>query len=956
MKYAFFFLFLFSLNTTALNAQRAPSKVPVKNHTDTAVYRPLFYFQFEYSQYKMDRKKKRFFYDAADRYFFQQTLAYADSLSPAGGCWTTYKKEKRQMVSLGTAKPPLPVKLSQFTIEIALRFDPDSMDNFIMGFQDAQIQVSPDRILFGIIDAPGSKIKSGKLVIDNDGRAGLTHYLYDGKWHHYGFVFSGDTAAGTGTLRVFIDGKTGPAFTRQIKSAYSYSTKQFTTSFFSAKRSSANRMDELAVWLVALPDEVVYLHSADFFEGHHYREKVAPGSVRKEALPQFQLSQQVYDPEDFAPGFPAYTVSQEEQLETFPLPRFRPGTDLHRNFPWFDFSFLAYDYSAVTRGKNGDYLYPGMKQVPHAKAAIAMNVEMYRHWNYYFNIPTPTYNSTDYAKRVSFAGIITAYADAHPEMPVCTSVFWAGIKPQSAGFPSKAPYIKSMGSISPCSNDSTFPDIRKDGFTQRSYLQKLVNALPHRDSLHKIDFISENGEVFGPAWTPNAEGYRNKPSISCIQKDSLSARALRAHWQYQVFSAYRDQFIRNDSVPAFQQTQFSFYQIAGMMPDYYSEWTEMRRINPYERGMYYSTPDFYPGEKKWNIWETHGAYHGLDVIEAGREYEIANGDVFFSPFVCAGWFTDSANFRPAEWLGAMKALSMMGAEYFYPAYFNVGNPAKQLQQDARGYIYQVAIPVYAQAVTSRYESVFFNSKKFSYNRNFNRLVVYRKDSLNPVYAITAAVFPGTTNADFGEEEVSGNVYIDHDLLKINFREQGSTYIYDKTDSLHIVFYQLDGWHEDKHPYYWSRNFDFEAELHDDSNRVHLRTEQPPGVAPGNYTHFTTYVYFTSNAEAQQPLQFNFEPRASDTAVYYIWVRARSSSPKGSGLKVSIDEEPAYEVKDVSSEEFRWYCVSVKGKPAKVSVTAGQEHHLFLSGTDRFTEIDRVVLSTVAVPDFVGNSR
>lgn len=956
MKYACFFLLLFCLNACRLKNQLVSDSVHTEAATDTVRYKPLLYFQFEKEQYRKEQKQGPFFYDATGRAFFQQTLAWADLLSPVGGCWTTARNEKRQQLSLGNLNPALPAKLSHFTIEIALKFDPDSMNYFNMGFHESQITIGPGQIWFSITDASGAVDRTNSLQIDNDGRAGLTEYLYDGGWHHYCFLFDGDTAAKTGMLRVFIDGKTSAAFSKKTTTAYSYTGKNFTVSFLPNIRSRKNSMDELAIWTETLPAAFIFQHSSDFFSGHHYRENFTARDLPNGPLPVFKMDARVYNPLDFAPGFPAYTVSQEQQLETFPLPRFRPGNQLHRNFSWFDFMFMSYDYSVVTKGNKGQFLYPGMKQAGHAQAAIDMNVEMYRHWNYYYNIPTPTYNANDFSKPGTFAGRIAAYADTHPEMPVCTYVFWVGIQPKGAGFESASPYIKNMASINPCTNDSTYPDIRKDGLTQRRNLRKLVNALPHRDSLNKIDFVSENGEVFGPVWTPNAEGYRGNPVIRCIQQDSATARSQRAHWQYQVFSVYRNQFIANDSFPALKKTQFSFYQVSGMMPNYYSEWTEMRGINSAHPQHPYSTPDFYPGMKKWNIWETHGPYHGLDVIKDARMYEISNGDTYFSPFVCAGWFEDSTNFRPAEWLAAMKALSMMGAEYFYPAYFTTGDPGKMKPQDPRGYIYQVAMPVYAQAITSRYETIFERSRYFVYERNYNKLVIYRKDRTQPVYAITAAVFPGTNYAGSGGEVVSGNVSIDHDLLKINFREQGSTYIYDKTDPEHIVFYQLDGWHEDKHPYYWSRNFDFEAELHDDSNRVHLRTEQPPGVAPGNYTHFTTYVYFTSNAEAQQPLQFNFEPRASDTAVYYIWVRARSSSPNGSGLKLAIDEEPAYEVKDVSPEAFRWYCVSVKGKPVKVSVTAGQEHHLFLSGTDRFIEIDRVVLSTVAVPDFVGTSR
>lgn len=955
-----FWPFLFAVSFLACKHQElivnegTTAPAPVVSAVSGNTWLPFAYFQFEKGQQSVAAKKKIVTTDWQGKGNTANALLPLDDHSGLiGSCWNSGGAIRRTVLQLNDSSQRFYAHPDAFTIELGVRLDPDSMDNIRLGFSETQIVISPQAILFALVDSAGKTDAANQLRIDNNGSSALSGLLYDGNWHHLAFIFSGNKAEGKGVLRFMIDGMEHPLFNKRVNRTSSSCGKRFTLMYVPAKNSSMNRIDELAIWFDDLPGKMIAQHAADFFGGRHYSFTLNP---RAPEVSVFTFQKKNFNDEDFAPGFPQYTVSQKEQLNTFPLPRFRPGTDLQRNFPWFDFSYLSYNYDLAKRNDQKKFKYPGWDEAVHAKEALAIDTEMYVHWNYLFLIPTPTYNHDGFLKPGTVCGALADYANRHPDVKTATVLFWVGTRPDRAGFDSKKPYIRSNANINPCTGDTVFANIQKDGITQRKNLQLLIRALPNRDSLRKIDFVNENGEVFGEGWTPNAEGYRGSPFISCIQKDSATARATRAKWQYQVFHAYTSQFVNTREFPALLHSDFSFYQVAGFMPPYYSEFSVMRKINARFRGMYYSTPDFYPGHQGWDLWSTHGPYHGLDVIEEGRKNEIALGDNYFSPFVCAGWFNDSMNFRPAEWLAAMKALAMMGAEFYYPSYFNTVNPSDKKPQDPRGYIYQVAIPVYAQAITSRYESVFFHSKDFTYNRNFNRLVVYRKDSLNPVYAITAAVFPGANYAGSGEEDVSGNISIDHDLLKINFREQGSTYIYDKTDPEHIVFYQLDGWHEDKHPYYWSRNFDFEAELHDDSNRVHLRTEQPPGVAPGNYTHFTTYVYFTSNAEAQQPLQFNFEPRASDTAVYYIWVRARSSSPKGSGLKLAIDEEPAYEVKDVSPEEFRWYCVSVKGKPVKVSVTAGQEHHLFLSGTDRFIEIDRVVLSTVAVPDFVGNSR
>jgi hypothetical protein len=667
---------------------------------------------------------------------------------------------------------------------------------------------------------------------------------------------------------------------------------------------------------------------------------------------QISKSKSNFDSLEYAPGYPNYSVSQIDQLKSFPLPRYKTGTTLNRNFSWFDFLYMAYDYSKTTIGKDNHFLYPGWNNPKHAHAALNMNVEMYLNWNYYFNIASPTYNYGNFSNPNTIPGAQVKYADEHPDVETCTYLFWGGIRVKDGGYNSPKPFIKSNSNIDPCKGDS-FPNIARDGKTQRFYLSKLAAALPHRDSLRKIDFVNENGEVFGEAWTPNAEGYRGNDLIKCIQPDSGNARAFRARWQYKVFNTYKSQFIGNDSLPGFKNSYFSFYQVAGFLPDYYSEWSEMRKINSSFHNSYYSTPDFYPGQADHSIFPRYSFYHGLDCIEEGRKHEISLGDYYFSPFIAGGWFEDSLNYRPAAWLAATKALAMMGAEFYYPAFFNTSNPATKKPIDPRGYIYQIAVPAYAQAITSRYEKIFFDSKDFTYSEKDNRLFIYRKDNSNsggPVYAIHTSVFsPGNFTAP--PNEVSETANIDGDKLKLNFRKQGSTYIYDKSDPSNIVFYQLDKWQESSHPYYWSKNFDFEAELYDDTTHFHLATELPVGADKNDYTNFTTYVRFENSVETNKSLNYHFEPR-KDTGIYYIWVHVRSSAKnpeKISGLSFSVDGHSTYVLKNIEKDKFQWYCVAVKEKPIAISISPDIEHVLTVKALDQFVELDRIILSTTKTP-------
>lgn len=659
-----------------------------------------------------------------------------------------------------------------------------------------------------------------------------------------------------------------------------------------------------------------------------------------------------FDTLDFAPGYPHYSVSQLDQLNSFPLPRYKTGTALQRNFSWFDFLYMGYDYSQCFQ-KDNKWIYPGWNQKVHALSAVDLNAEMAAHWNYYFNIATPTYNYPYYKNPNCVPGAQVKYANDHPEVKTCTYLFWVGVNPSTAGFDSKKAYIKDQANINPCGADTAFSNVAKDGMTERFYLKKLMSSLPARDPLKKIDFVNEDGEVFGGSWTPNAEGYRGSDFISCIQPDSGNARAFRARWQYHVFNAYKKQFIGNDSLPGLKNSAFSFYQVAGFLPNYYSEWSEMRYINSSFHNSYYSTPDFYPGQADHSIFPRYSFYHGLDCIEEGRKHEIACGDSYFSPFVAAGWFADSLNFRPAEWLAATKALAMMGAEFYYSSFFNTVNLTKQLPIDPRGYIYQVAMPAYAQAITSRYEKIFFNSKDFTYLKDDDRLVIYRKDNSNlrgPVYAIHASVFsPG--NFIPAPELTTEEANIDGDRLKLNLRKQGSTYIYDKSDPSNIVFYQLDQWHEAHHPFYWSKDFDFEAELNDDQTYFHLKTERPAGADKNDYTHFTTFVCFDNAGATNNSLTYNFESR-KDTSVYYVWVHARSSEKnvgKTSSLNLSLDNHSTFEMKGIAASKFQWYCLQMKGKPVELSVSPNVNHFIQVKAGDAFLELDRIILSETKTP-------
>jgi hypothetical protein len=155
---------------------------------------------------------------------------------------------------------------------------------------------------------------------------------------------------------------------------------------------------------------------------------------------------------------------------------------------------------------------------------------------------------------------------------------------------------------------------------------------------------------------------------------------------------------------------------------------------------------------------------------------------------------------------------------------------------------------YSQAITSRYEDVLKNgqillgdmpfgsqsTEKVTngyptgyqfYTGNPNKIVMVRKHNTLNKWVISSTIQDNNNKITTPEIEQNTSITLNGEELTFRTRKQGSVYIYDKTDTNNTIFYQLDGWHEWKHPYYWDKNFTLEAELYDTaSSGVKIKTE------------------------------------------------------------------------------------------------------------------------------------
>eukprot|EP01052_Picozoa_sp_SAG31_P009711 SAG31_NODE_517_length_14689_cov_5.110487_2_plen_240_part_00 len=131
--------------------------------------------------------------------------------------------------------------------------------------------------------------------------------------------------------------------------------------------------------------------------------------------------------------------------------------------------------------------------------------------------------------------------------------------------------------------------------------------------------------------------------------------------------------------------------------------------------MRYSKGSIYPGVEGASGWDvdSNGVGGGLAMLQITRPHEIAAGDELNAPFMAAGWASaEEYNMRPAQWLGFLKLVHALGAEFVEAGFFSpmkwTNTPGGKNVQLAANYIWQAAMPSYAQAVVSLWQDLLFD--------------------------------------------------------------------------------------------------------------------------------------------------------------------------------------------------------------------------------------------------------
>lgn len=843
------------------------------------------------------------------------------------------------------------------------------MDNCYFGYQydnafSCGIQVMPHSDFaipqINFFTQTGSPNEAHDLIVQLDGvgRKSLG-WFFDGNYHHMAFKYNSTT----GLKQIFVDGECPAGFSETVPTGNLNTFDPFHGFWFNSTVSYVKYygyFDNIAIYDQAIPAEQIYQHYLDFQAGNNYsftsNASTAPVSVITSAL----------DPLDYVAGTSlnagqpvtpcASCPSPLNQLKAYPLPRYHIEAPMLKNFQWFDPTYLA------GNGQDG--------QTPATVATyVNQQRELYNNWNYYVMANPNVQSSPNYNNYTT--EFVPAGAKLCKDNPTwkCSAITFrvqgTGQSIWSIGHADEQ-YLSDGANFvnlscvddgskywSPAGNSMVY---KQDGFDMRSNLQALVAAI----SPNKLKIINENAEYLPliPPATLNCD-----PRCStAIAQSGLSATTWLGKRAFDVSSAsYRNIFM---ALPELKGTWFTEYAIDGKVdplgvPDYRIDYASMRAMNSPIKGLRYPTADYYPRwPGNWRNWSS--AWHGWEWMVQCKGYEIANGDPFSSPFVCAGFDKIEENtIRPAQFLGGLKCLAASGSEFFYSGYFTLSAP----YNEPKNWCWQIAIPSYVQAITSRYWDLFKNGTLQDgdaprtwvndppqpgysyYTGDPRKLCVVRKHASKNKYVIASCLNPVTNELGQVEDVSNSTIYLGTDTLTFETRRQGSVYIYDKTVSP-PAFYQLDKWHEATHPSRWTADFEFEAECWDNSDdSVRFRTTT--GNVGKDYSSFTTVA---GTIAKKYPLRYDFQPRGVVNKTYYVWIKAATSSPGTIRLRVSLDDGST-QYMDITGTTLAWYSIRTTGGPMSFSGVTPAKHSLKIYQQTQGMLVDKVALTSDPLKSF-----
>lgn len=810
--------------------------------------------------------------------------------------------------------------------------------------------------------------------------------IQDDKFHMVSYSINGST----GQRRLYIDGQSPPEFiVNGATGTVTGGGVEFVNNG-NTNRQFAGSIDEIALYNAALSPNQVWQNYQDFKSGSHYTTALAA------SVPPYTASfSGTFDPLEYAAG---YTVSTDatasvmEQLRACKKPQAKPIMVAADSLPnliddadW-DYTGNHDILTAVNLNEYWAEFYNGclsFNQFGNANPAdtntLPGKICKRRNSKRWLKLSGGTYLAQQYTNNTPFDSY--NYCSPHSEFPLTYSLTntASGRHMDENGnicpnWPPPFAYVNPTNKACGCgigrqprptrstNQAAGFPwsNLAVPGATINSFMTPIDAVLTGND---KIDYIWENREFF--KLSPDAVLAQDAVVESDRILSGLSAYDYQSQFVEGCEAAYFGGFI--GTVPATTGTMVLGYQNYAP-PGYFHNFAYLRSNYGSYNGVKLGSTDDYPRvPERW--WQGQSADHGLNWRRGTlKMLNTLYANPLSFDFVSAGWDNiEYKNVGPVQWLGYLKYLGAQGNISFITSFFNnvIGNGQTAIPTPSNYAGTVLVIPAYAHAINTRIRPFLtggtlmpgdilqdaVNSTDPGYQFNmgdFRILACVRK--LNGVnkYAITTALMRNNNLIGNTEDSISNKyLTLNGENLILNVKEQGCTYIYDNTDPSNKVLYQIDKWHEDKHPTRWSSDYVLEAEVNDNfdpQEPVSLKTYLRSGAPLGDYVNSTTAVSYPNTGAVIDSIKFNIIP--PDAGPYYGWWRLRSRTGAATSLKVRLNNGTVYTL-PVTSTNWAFYRFDngvVTGPGINYTFTADKMQHLSIIATSSDLEIDQIILT------------
>lgn len=944
------------------------------------VYEPALRWSFDPSMPMADTSS------AAARPVGSGLDAVADS-SAVGGGYAYVHAPSGLVRTTGSAEI---INSSAATIEMLVRFghpvDWSGLPGWGTGnrtdlfdFGGASIHYSREDI------SVGGDGERAEFAMSGGGVATWAH-IGDGAWHHLAVVLS--NGGGGLNVSLWIDGESPPEFTATTTGTLGALTR-IQEGFY---ETSGIDIDELSIYDQVLPPTFIAQRAREALAGTRPAD-----TDRCEARQCTRPARDVgIVGQLFEPGFDAIhpyapTMGTEEQITQAPLPRHKRGHTMPRVLALWthgQWSVATENPVYYSHPNSPDDTLPTSTQRENDAIRAREALDLATRWNYSVN-GALTGDGESHPDENPYTAFLRSAPDSWPFEGMC------GMANEDEVGLSLVDAAGDFVGFSPAGSLATYEQFGYDQCAgNRSEYEALVG---HKLDLLELDIEGPSYSVFQTVGTSRWDEIKDLPANAATKAycDGLGLpwRECLARGVSDIHNAIADGARRDIANPP----AVHVYSISGNENydgDY--RYTRMQNepvpatIDPLSDGsdrFRYSTPYIYPSSAfRW--YYTIADRRGLSWLLDARQAEIDAGSPWAMPYVAPGWaYMEEKNIRPPQWLGMLKVMGVAGALTYVPGFFIIPRErggscswgvcndlvcadgdvecTQQTIQNPNHHAWQHLIPSYAQGIVSRGEDILrsASSQWLGTLTTNNPAIAATGTRLGSRVLIAVALMPNSNDgAAYQVTSSTAIVGIDHDGntgtalrdLHLDARVQGNVYVADFSTTPATVI-QLDAWHEETHPNWWSNDLMFDAEVFDAANDMEIHSEAP-GAASDDFRGLTGYVRVAASRAAETfegslasapTIEVDLEPRADTT--YQVWARVRTSSATPASVYVWADSDvgSAQQAGCAATGGWAWVRLNcaADGVASTLALSGDVSHVIYVAPSHGGVEIDRVILTT-----------